>query len=246
MTEAEWLACTAPGPMLTILAHGSGRKLRLFGLECCRRIWHLLSDERSRAAVEFVERFADVGVAGRKGRPATEKAAEAARREADARSRQSGDPVQYGANMARAVAAVAAQWVVKHHAMDAAYFPAEFSALAVAWASVIPLQAGEVPQERLRPVCLAEGAVQCAILRDIFDNPPRPVAVAPAWLAWNGGTVPRLAHAIYEEQAFERLPVLADALEEAGCTDPDLLGHCRQPGEHVRGCWGLDLLQGKS
>jgi hypothetical protein len=91
----------------------------------------------------------------------------------------------------------------------------------------------------------AERAAQCPLLRDIFGNPFRPVPLHPAWLAWNDGTVPKLAQAIYEERAFDRLPVLGDALEEAGCTDADILSHCRSGGEHVRGCWVIDLLLGK-
>jgi hypothetical protein len=64
----------------------------------------------------------------------------------------------------------------------------------------------------------------------------------PAWLAWNGGTVRTLARAVHDDNAFERLPVLADALEDAGCADADLLGHLREPGPHVRGCWAVGLL----
>jgi hypothetical protein len=71
------------------------------------------------------------------------------------------------------------------------------------------------------------------------------VAVGPSWLAWNDGTVVKLAQGIYDDRAFDRLPVLADALEEAGCDDADILDHCRRPGEHVRGCWVVDLLLGK-
>jgi hypothetical protein len=69
--------------------------------------------------------------------------------------------------------------------------------------------------------------------------------VQPAWLAWNGGTVVNLAQAIYEECAFDHLPILADALEEAGCADSSVLDHCRLPGLHVRGCWVVDLLLDK-
>jgi hypothetical protein len=65
-------------------------------------------------------------------------------------------------------------------------------------------------------------------------------------LAWNGGTVQRLAQAIYEEEAFERLPILADALEDAGCDDYLLLSHMRGPGPHARGCFVLDAILGKS
>jgi hypothetical protein len=68
----------------------------------------------------------------------------------------------------------------------------------------------------------------------------------PAWLSWNNGTVPHLARFAYDDRAFDRLPVLADALEGAGCDDADLLGHLRGPGPHCRGCWAVDVLSGKS
>jgi hypothetical protein len=87
---------------------------------------------------------------------------------------------------------------------------------------------------------------ECGLLRCVVGNPfRRPPAIDPAWLAWNGGTVPRLAQSVYDERAFDRLPPLADALEDAGCADADLLGHLRGPGPHVRGCWVVDLLLGK-
>jgi hypothetical protein len=90
-------------------------------------------------------------------------------------------------------------------------------------------------------------ATQAALLRDLFGSPFRPPPpLNPAWLSWNGGTVVKLAQAAYDERAFDRLPVLADALEDAGCTAPDILNHCRQPGVHVRGCWVVDLLLGKT
>ena len=73
----------------------------------------------------------------------------------------------------------------------------------------------------------------------------RPIALDPDWLAWDSGMVVKVAQAIYDERAFDRLPILADALEEAGCHDADILQHCRQPGEHVRGCWVVDLLLSK-
>jgi len=68
--------------------------------------------------------------------------------------------------------------------------------------------------------------------------PPRPVTIDPCWLAWRDGVIPALARAIHDEQDFERLPILADALEDAGCTDEELLAHCRrQPAVHHRDCW---------
>jgi hypothetical protein len=84
------------------------------------------------------------------------------------------------------------------------------------------------------------------LLQDIFGNPFRPITIDPSWLTWNDGTVRKIAQAIYEERAFDRMPILADALEEAGCTNADIRNHCRRSGEHVRGCWVVDLLLRKS
>jgi len=88
----------------------------------------------------------------------------------------------------------------------------------------------------------AEIEKQNAILRDIVGNPFRSLSIAPALLAWNVGTIPKIATAIYDGRAFGDMPILADALEEAGCADETILSHCRQPRMHVRGCWLLDLV----
>jgi hypothetical protein len=72
------------------------------------------------------------------------------------------------------------------------------------------------------------------------------VQVKSSWLIWKGGTVLRLAQSIIDDGAFDRLPILADALEDAGCDTADILAHCRGGGEHVRCCWVVDLLLGKS
>jgi hypothetical protein len=80
------------------------------------------------------------------------------------------------------------------------------------------------------------------LLRDVIGNPFRPVTVDPAWLM---STVRALAAVIYADRAFDRLPILADAIEDAGCDSADILAHCRGDGPHVRGCWVVDLLLGK-
>jgi hypothetical protein len=91
-----------------------------------------------------------------------------------------------------------------------------------------------------------EQRAQAALIRCIFGNPFRAApAVDPSWLAWNGRTVIKLAAGIYEGRRFGDLPILADALEEAGCADGAILAHCRSGGEHVRGCWVVDLLTGR-
>ena len=83
------------------------------------------------------------------------------------------------------------------------------------------------------------------LLRDIFGNPFRLSTIEPDWLTWNDRTVPKLAQAIYDDRRYDIMPILADALEEAGCTDAAILDHCRGPGPHVRGCWVVDLILGK-
>jgi len=88
----------------------------------------------------------------------------------------------------------------------------------------------------------SELRTQASLFRDIFGNPFRPVAFDPAWRT---ATVTSLAQAIYADRRFGDLPILADALEDAGCTSADVLEHCRTPGEHVRGCWVVDLALGK-
>jgi hypothetical protein len=87
----------------------------------------------------------------------------------------------------------------------------------------------------------------------VFGNPFRPVAIDPAWLAWHGGGIPALAQAVYDERELPsghldaaRLAVLADMLEEAGATDPQLLGLLRSAGPHIRGCVAVDALLGRS
>lgn len=80
-----------------------------------------------------------------------------------------------------------------------------------------------------------------AVIRDIF--PFRPVAVEPRWLTSN---VLALCEGMYESQDFGAMPILADALMDAGCGHEGILAHCRGEGPHVRGCWVVDRLLGKS
>jgi hypothetical protein len=90
-----------------------------------------------------------------------------------------------------------------------------------------------------------ERATHCVWLRDLFGNPFRPVTIDAAWLRWNDGTVQKLAQGVCDKRRFGDLPILADALEEAGCANADILAHCRSAGDHIRGCWVIDLILGK-
>jgi hypothetical protein len=132
------------------------------------------------------------------------------------------------------------------------------------WVAEAAAQAGEAydPSGAFHLVCYPlwaanmtgsdeERRAQCDLLRDVFGNPflsPRfrPPRLDPSLLTWGGGLVGAIARDVYESGAFERLPILADALEEAGCDSADLLEHLRSPGPHARGCWGLDLVLGRS
>jgi hypothetical protein len=87
-----------------------------------------------------------------------------------------------------------------------------------------------------------EYAIQAELLRDIIGNPFHPRVFEPQWRT---STVLAIAEGIYEDRAFDRLPILADALQEAGCEDEQILGHCREDGTHVRGCWVIDLILGR-
>jgi hypothetical protein len=82
----------------------------------------------------------------------------------------------------------------------------------------------------------------CVLLRDIFGNPFRPVAFAPKWKT---DTALSLAKQMYDSRDFSAMPILADALQDAGCDNEDILSHCRGEGPHVRGCWVVDLVLGK-
>jgi hypothetical protein len=214
VTEADWLACDDPRPMLEFLRDkASDRKLRLFACAYCRAVrgsQHMLPG----TAVAVAERYAD-GLA----------------REEDLASERRGTPFpnEYS------------EWVVGPSAYDGAW-------QAVDWlAGARDLMRIDPDALRHLPIPLDDVVKRSVLLlRDNFGPLPfRPVRIDPAWLTWNGGTVPRMAQAIYQERAFDRLAVLADALEDAGCSAPDLLSHLRGPGPHVRGCWVLDALLGR-
>jgi hypothetical protein len=90
-----------------------------------------------------------------------------------------------------------------------------------------------------------EKAIRCQLVRCVFHYPDTSPSFDPAWRTWDCGKVRLLARLIYQERGFDRLPMLADALEDAGCSDAGMLGHLRSMGPHSRGCWPVDLALGK-
>jgi hypothetical protein len=233
VTEAEWLICANPNAMLEHLrGKVSERKLRLFGCAVCRVVWHLFTDERSRKAVDVVERYVD-GLASLEEMAVAEKAA------SDARDLAVG-PCSNAPRRHRSRAGRCTSWA----AYDLTTIPDGEDVCQYVWRDVEDATTYALDAERGH--CRENGRLGASLLRDIVGNPFRPSSINPTWLAFNDGTIKKLAQAVYDDRAFERLPILADALEEAGCTDAQILHHCRQSAGHVRGCWVIDLILGKS
>jgi hypothetical protein len=194
--------------------------LRLFAAACCRRRWHLFSDERLRTAVEAAERLADGRVT-----PAQWEAAEAG-----ARAAGSGYAFQEPPGWDVAMSATIAVSRAASHGDTIAL-------AANAADTMVHVEQVGGGQDAVAT------AAQTELLRDIFGNPFRPVSFDPAWRT---STVVALAGQMYESRDFGAMPILADALQDAGCGSDDILDHCRDPkATHVRGCWVVDFVLGK-
>jgi hypothetical protein len=218
MTEAEWMACDDAQPMLDFLeGKASQRKLRLFASACCRQVWRWVTDEDLQAAVEVAERFADSAATARQLKTAERKAA----------------AITSDLGLDASVATRMSEWAIR----DAADAVSHLARKQLSPQGVARLTRSAIAATPDKP------KDQAVILRDIFGNPFRPVALDPSWLT---STVVALAEGIYAERTFDRLPILADALQDAGCENPDVLDHCRGPGPHVRGCFVVDLLTGRN
>src|SRR5262245_12511830 len=241
MTEAEWLACTDPTPMLAFLRGKiSHRKFRLFACACCRRIWHLMPDVRLRRAVEVAERFADS-----RARPGERKAARTAAMQADDTDASACLGLTIGSHKGRRVGSAAKVAVTFAASRRSSVDPLYCFRMALA-ALADSVDAPAPPRwEEWYAVRSAKFPEFANLLRDIVGDPYRKAALDPACLRWGSGTVAGMARHVYEESAFHDLPILADALEDAGCTDDVLVTHCRRPGGHARGCWGVDLILGQ-
>jgi hypothetical protein len=220
--EADWLACAEPPRMLDMVKDRvSVRKMRLVGVACCRRLSRLFHAKACHVGVEVAERFAD-GLASDEERLAAYCAV--------------GNLKERG----KSLAGLASLWRNRTACMSASNV----------YEVLMPdarlrLDGGGTVLYRAAGAAFSEVAVQVRLVRDVVGNPFRPAHLNPEWLTWDGGLVPRLARGIYEERAFERMPILADALEEAGCDNPELLAHAREQDLHVRGCFVVDLLLGK-
>jgi hypothetical protein len=229
LTAEEWDACRYPGTMLPHLRTASPRKLRLFVCACCRRAWDAMFDERSKRVVEAAEQWADGRMTARDLKPIQLAACLAQKpkpfdhtilNRVNIPKAYSRDFRYYfAARAARSAGVLRKTWVVN-----------------TAWAAA---QAAGI-----RSVG-AEHIAQANLVRDIFGNPFRtPAAFSPRWRT---DTAVALANQMYESRDFSAMPILADALQDAGCDSEEVLNHCRDASlTHVRGCWVVDLVLGKS
>jgi hypothetical protein len=231
VTETEWLACADPQSMLTLLQDrrvASERKFRLFTASCCRRLWPLLTDERSRAAVGTAERAADGRAAAEERDAARQAAFDAVAAAVRARQQDPALPEVFILAARAAAIACGSRRLVYADAARAV----------VATCSLIARRpASGLDRE-------TELGAYCAALRDLFGYPLKPAPVVRS--EWLTSTVVSLARNIYDSRSFELLPVLGDALLDAGCHEEGVLDHCRNGGEHHRGCWVVDLVLNQS
>jgi hypothetical protein len=254
MTEAEWLTCTDPRPMLEFLpGKASDRKLRLFAVACRRSVWDLLFDTAFHQLIVLAEQHADQPEGNNPFRLAEHIIT---RPEGWTGGRFHIDEC----NAEEAVLHVAGvpPGAVLGFTCDGRIILAD-ARFSRSWELLQPVRMARYTSELVASALARQeedGRVDMAqsrqehsrFLRCLFGQVPFRLSLhlPPAILAWNGGTVRKIAQPIYDECAFDRMPILADALEGAGCDNADILNHCREPGYHVRGCWIVDLLLGKN
>lgn len=236
----RWRFGTDPEAMIrSIRAVGQDRRFRLYALACCHRLETLISDPRVRNALRFADEFVETGYRDEERRPGVEAAVAEACAEALA-VRESSLPA-YPKRFTEALIALNLHLAVRRLVgqSESARMAADVSRhLAIAAAFRTAHDANQFGTTEWRPAALApEAAAQANLLRDIFGDPFEFIAFDPDWRSAN---VVGIAEGIYADRAFDRLPILADALQEAGCERPEILGHCRGNGPHVRGCWVVD------
>jgi hypothetical protein len=252
VTRDEWDNGSDPLEMVNAVAGRlTDRQLRLLLIACCGRLRHFPLLPRVREAAEVAERFADRACSQQE----LERAAQAAREEVDAADRGGR---RAGLSMAdRAVLEAClppGSLGVPFGSFVGRYRRGSYRVMrgidAAATALAHHAAAGEGDHgDNFEPALTGVRVEQCRLVREVVGDPLQPAEVHPSWLAWNGGIVRSLAVSAYEDRPFPgghlnpaRLAILADALEEAGCTDAAVLGHLRGPGPHARGCWVLDKL----
>jgi hypothetical protein len=226
VSDNDWLNETHPFYMLEWWRyfHGepSTRKQRLLACASCRLVWHLFTDSGLREAIESAESFADGGVAECELRRLHEQA--------HALGLARGEPLSTMSSDVPGRQTVVDSWRVAHAAAECA----QTDNLLFGNAMHYVAEDGGRGRD-------TEDARQAALVREILGDSTRPIEFDPRWLT---STVIDLARTIYVDRAFERLPILADALMDAGCDSDEIINHCRSEGPHVLGCWLVDMILG--
>jgi hypothetical protein len=237
MTEAEWLSGAVPWPLLAFVRdHASNRKQWLYAVGCCRRHEALFAHLSIRPTIETAERYAD-GLA-------TGEELDRAYAETSTRPLDGGNVAFYAIHAGLALTRDLVRATAEFPQIPPARWAIDADEVSGLIAeAVISLAVRDGGDTAGRTAAMAERAAQTHLLREIIGNPFSPVAFDPSWRT---STAVALAEGIYADRAFDRLPILADALEDAGCDAAELLAHLRGDGPHVRGCWALDLVLGKS
>jgi hypothetical protein len=223
MTKAKWLRSVDPRVLLEfIVKDASERKLRLFACVCCRRALHLVNDARFPPLVELAEDLAEGPIKAKELKRAFRTFSE---------SKKSVTTFSHSNIMSAIQSAFKSP-------LDRGYFwLGESASCAFGHAT------GKGPDdEKYWQATDGERRQQTTLIRDIFGNPFRPITFSPSWRT---DTTFTLARQMYESRDFGAMPILADALQDAGCDNDDILNHCRSDGPHVRGCWVVDLVLGK-
>ena len=234
MTEELWFNCNSPDAMLQELQERwrmhrtkSGRRRhRLFATACCRQIPGFATEPVPFALIEAVESYADGAISKAEMQIARDSYP---CREFTGIIREDFDPI-----LRRRILSAHPREEFARQAFAAMAWERPSSCVDCNHDAAAAIEGENMFVERRR---------QTKYLRDIFGNPFRPVPLDPRWLT---STVVDLVQAIYDERAFDRMPILADALMDAGCDSDEIILHCRGDGPHVSGCWVVDLLLGKT
>jgi hypothetical protein len=250
MTAREWDTDQRPEQLLwAVQGRPSYRKLRLLACACCRRLWDVLASDADRARVASTEQYAD-------GLISESEYLAAFPTDPDSRDYLPARPdVQAKYFLALALHTLGwpdaeqEKWDIDEitgEQFPEPWDPGEYAqnqirnllarlALAVNWG----VRDGKVDLESRR----REESAQAELIRDVLGNPFRPIAFSPEWRT---DTAMALAQQMYESHEFSAMPILADALQDAGCNNDEILDHCRNTNQpHARGCWVNDLVLGR-
>jgi hypothetical protein len=255
MIESEWLTCENWHPMIAFLSgRWTQRKAMLYICAGLRSLWELLYDEGSQHAVEVAECVAE-GTASEGDVSQAEYFAETPTFGYDFES----ECVRTWNRQSAGVQRLFEMGIYTEEDLlvdgllgDERTRSRLQNAAQIAYHALYQIEEGRLGDHLMEHLSSQEEWPRGWLVREIVGNPSCPISISPSLLAWNDGTITRLAQAAYDERILPagtldntRLAILADALEEAGCSDEQILTHLRCGSDHYRGCWVIDLLLGK-